>query len=295
MTRAERIASGSILLGSAVLGLKGAAWWVTGSAALYSDALESIVNVAASLLALGAVRLAAKPADANHTYGHDKAEFFAAVIEGVLIVLAALSIFQHAWVTFRNLRPLDSPLEGIGLNIAATILNFLWSAFLLHSGRELRSPALKADGRHLLADVVTSVCVVVGVGLAVTTGFLLIDPALAAAAGVYVLWSGMAMILSSVGGLMDAIPEREVVSRIRELVGRSAEGAIEAHDLRMRQAGRTTFLEFHLVVPGQMTVAESHAICDRIEAALKREMEHLSVTIHVEPEEKAKQHGVLVL
>lgn len=278
-----------------MLGLKGAAWWVTGSAALYSDALESIVNVAASLLALGAVRLAAKPADANHTYGHDKAEFFAAVIEGVLIVLAALSIFQHAWVTFRNLRPLDSPLEGIGLNIAATILNFLWSAFLLHSGRELRSPALKADGRHLLADVVTSVCVVVGVGLAVTTGFLLIDPALAAAAGVYVLWSGMAMILSSVGGLMDAIPEREVVSRIRELVGRSAEGAIEAHDLRMRQAGRTTFLEFHLVVPGQMTVAESHAICDRIEAALKREMEHLSVTIHVEPEEKAKQHGVLVL
>jgi cation diffusion facilitator family transporter len=295
VTRAERIAGGSILLGFAVLGLKGAAWWVTGSAALYSDALESIVNVAASMLALGAVRLAAKPADANHTYGHDKAEFFAAVIEGVLIVLAALSIFQHAWVTFGNLRPLGSPLEGIALNIAATILNFLWSAFLLHNGRRLRSPALIADGRHLLADVVTSVCVVVGVGLAVTTGFLLIDPALAAVAGVYVLWSGMAMILSSVGGLMDAIPEPEVVSQIREVVGRSAEGAIEAHDLRIRQAGRTTFLEFHLVVPGQMTVAESHAICDRIEAALKHKMEHLSVTIHVEPEEKAKQHGILVL
>jgi divalent metal cation (Fe/Co/Zn/Cd) transporter len=112
---------------------------------------------------------------------------------------------------------------------------------------------------------------------------------------VYVLWSGMAMILSSVGGLMDAIPEPEVVSQIREVVGRSAEGAIEAHDLRIRQAGRTTFLEFHLVVPGQMTVAESHAICDRIEAALKHKMEHLSVTIHVEPEEKAKQHGILVL
>jgi cation diffusion facilitator family transporter len=282
-------------LGCAVLGLKGVAWWITGSAALYSDALESIVNVAASLLALGAVRLAAKPADANHPYGHDKAEFFAAVIEGVLIVLAALSIFQHAWVTFQNLRPLGSPLEGIAFNVAATILNFLWSAFLLHNGRQIRSPALIADARHLLADVVTSVCVVIGVGLAVATGFLLIDPALAAAAGVYVLWSGMAMILSSVGGLMDAIPEREVVSRIRELVAESAEGAIEAHDLRMRQAGRTTFLEFHLVVPGQMTVAESHAICDRIEAVLKREMEHLSVTIHVEPEEKAKQHGVLVL
>lgn len=295
MTRAERIAGGSILLGCAVLGLKGVAWWITGSAALYSDALESIVNVAASVLALGAVRLAAKPADANHPYGHDKAEFFAAVIEGVLIVLAALSIFQHAWVTFQNLRPLESPLEGIAFNIAATILNFLWSAFLLHNGRQIRSPALIADARHLLADVVTSICVVIGVGLAVTTGFLLIDPALAAAAGVYVLWSGMAMILSSVGGLMDAVPEPDVVNRIREVVGRSAEGAIEAHDLRMRQAGRTTFLEFHLVVPGQMTVAESHAICDRIEAALKHEMEHLFITIHVEPEEKAKQHGVPVL
>jgi cation diffusion facilitator family transporter len=295
LSRAERIAAGSIVIGCLVLAMKAAAWWITGSAALYSDALESIVNVAASLIALAALRFAAIPPDANHPYGHDKVEFFAAVIEGTLIVIAALSIFQHAWDTWRNLRPIMQPAEGLGLNGIATVLNGAWSALLIRTGKRLRSPALLADGRHLLADVVTSVGVAIGVGLVALTGYLVLDPILAAATGVYVLWSGMAMIWMSVGGLMDAAPEASVVNRIRELVGESAAGAIEAHDLRMRHAGKLTFLEFHLVVPGSMTVAESHAICDRIEEALRAEMNHLVITIHVEPEEKAKQHGVPVL
>ena len=128
-----------------------------------------------------------------------------------------------------------------------------------------------------------------------TTGYLTLDPLLAAATGVYVLWSGLRMISASVSGLMDAAPEPEVIDRIRELVGNSAAGAIEAHDLRTRHAGRLTFLEFHLVVPGSMTVAAAHEICDRIEDTLQAEMAHLRVTIHVEPEEKAKQCGVPVL
>ena len=295
MARGERIAIGSIGIGCVVLGLKGAAWWVTGSVALYSDALESTVNVAASLLALGALHFAAMPADANHPYGHDKVEFFAAVIEGVLIVIAALSIFAQAWNTWWSPHLLDMPAAGIGLNAVATVLNAIWSFVLVRSGRRLRSPVLGADGRHLRADVVTSVGIALGLALAVVTGRLVLDPLLAAATGVYVLWSGMAMISSSVGGLMDAAPEPGVVNRIRELVAESAVGALEAHDLRTRHAGRLTFLEFHLVVPGTMTVAESHAICDRIEETLQREMEQLVVTIHVEPPEKAKQHGVPVL
>lgn len=295
MTRAERLAAGSIVLGCLVLGLKAAAWWLTRSAALYSDALESTVNVAASLIALAALRFAARPADANHPYGHAKAEFFAAVIEGVLIVVAALSIFEHAALAYLTPRPLGPLPTGMALNGAATVLNAGWSAWLLRAGRSLRSPALSADGRHLLSDVVTSVGVLAGLGLVALTGFGVLDPALAAATGVYVLWSGMATISTSVGGLMDAAPEPAVVRRIRELVAENAAGAIEAHDLRTRHAGRLTFLEFHLVVPGAMTVAESHAICDRIEAALKREMDHLMITIHVEPEAKAKQHGVPVV
>jgi cation diffusion facilitator family transporter len=295
MTRAERFAAGSVALGALVLGLKTAAWWLTGSAALYSDALESTVNVAGSAAALIALRLAAKPADANHPYGHDKAEFFAAVIEGVMIVVAALLIFSHAYETWRAPAPIDAPWLGLGLTAFATAINGAWSVTLQRAARRLRSPALAADGRHLLGDVVTSVGLIVGVAVAVTTGRLVLDPALAAATGVYVLWSGTLVIRSSVGGLMDEAPEPAVLDRVRELVATHAEGALEAHDLRMRQAGRLTFLQFHLVVPGSMTVADSHAICDRIEEALTAAMPHLVVTIHVEPEAKAKAHGVPVL
>jgi len=291
----ERIAIGSIGVGCLVLALKAAAWWVTGSVALYSDALESTLHVATGLLVLGALRFAARPADANHPFGHSKVEFFAAVIEGVLIVIAALSIFDQAWLTWWHPRKLDMPVEGIGLSAVATVLNGGWALVLLRTGRRLRSPALHADGRHLLADVVTSVAIAIGVVLAVLTGYLPLDPMIAGVAGIYVLWSGMRMISGSVGGLMDAAPEPAVLSRIRNLVADSATGALEAHDLRTRQAGRVTFLDFHLVVPADMTVAESHAICDRIEEALRAEMPHMAVTIHVEPPEKAKQHGVPVL
>jgi cation diffusion facilitator family transporter len=293
--RGERFALGSLAAGCLVLALKAVAWWVTGSAALYSDALESTVNVAASLVAWVALRFAARPADANHPYGHEKAEFFAAVIEGVLIVVAALLIFEEAWQSWQRPRMLDVPFLGLALNAAATAINAVWSAVLLRVGRQLRSPALHADGRHLLADVVTSVGIAAGVILVVTTGLLVLDPCLAAATGIYVLWSGMIMISSSVSGLMDAAPEPAVVNRIKELVANSAAGAIEAHDLRTRHAGRLTFLEFHLVVPGAMSVAAAHSICDRIEDTLKAEMGHIMITIHVEPEEKAKRGGVPVL
>jgi len=295
MTSAERYALGSLCAGCLVLGLKGAAWWLTGSAAFYSDALESTVNVAASVIAWGALRFAARPADANHPYGHDKAEFFAAVIEGVLIVVAALLIFEEAWQSWWHPHVLEAPTRGIAVNAAATVINGIWSAMLVAAGRRLRSPALQADGRHLLADVVASAGIAAGVGLAVFTGQYVLDPLLAAATGVYVLWSAIRMISLSVGGLMDQAPEPAIVNRIKELVASSAAGAIEAHDLRTRHAGRLTFLEFHLVVPGSMTVAAAHAICDRIENTLKAEMGHLMITIHVEPEEKAKQAGVPVL
>lgn len=295
MRQTERIAVGSIALGLLVFALKAAAWWVTGSAALYSDAAESVVNVAASLVALLALRFAARPPDANHPYGHDKAEFFAAVIEGVLIVVAALVILQHSWDVWRHPAPIDAPLHGMALNALSTVFNLGWGLLLLRRGRTLRSPALAADGRHLMGDVVTSIGVLAGLALAIATGLRWLDPLLGGLTAVYILVSGSRVILESVGGLMDAAPAAEIVARIRTLVGEHAEGAIEAHDLRMRHAGRLTFLEFHLVVPAMMRVAEAHEICDRIESALKSEMDGLMITIHVEPEGKAKHHGVLVL
>nr|WP_294531170.1 cation diffusion facilitator family transporter [uncultured Rhodopila sp.] len=294
MMNGERFALGSLAAGCLVLGLKGAAWWLTGSAALYSDALESTVNVAASLVAWLAISFAARPADDNHPYGHDKAEFFAAVVEGLMIVVAAGLIFSEAWQAWQHPRPIGMPFEGIGLNALATLINAGWSAVLLSAGRRLRSIALEADGRHLLADVVTSAGIAAGMILAVSTGRLILDPLLAGATGLYVLWSGVRMISTSVSGLMDTAPEPAVMQRIKELVAASASGAIEAHDLRTRHAGKLTFLDFHLVVPGSMTVAAAHSICDRIESTLKAEMGHLMITIHVEPEEKAKRCGIQV-
>jgi cation diffusion facilitator family transporter len=254
-----------------------------------------VVNVAAALLALFALRLSAVPADANHPYGHHKVEFLSAVIEGVLIVLAALEILRHARLAYLHPTPIETPLYGMLLNGLATLLNLGWALVLLRTGRRVRSPALTGDGRHLMSDVVTSSGVLTGVGLVVITGVPWLDPLLAALTAFYILGAGTYLIRESVSGLMDAVPSADIVKRVRDLVAENAAGAIEAHDLRMRHAGPTIFLEFDLVVPGSMTVAEAHDICDRVEAGLKAEMEGMLITIHVEPEGKAKHQGVLVL
>jgi cation diffusion facilitator family transporter len=292
---ALRLAAGSILIGLVVLALKGGGWWLTGSAALYSDALETVVNVVTAAVAYWALRVASKPADHDHPYGHDKAEFFSAVVEAVLIILAAGSILHHVWLNFRLGHMLDAPLRGMALNFAATLINGGWAWFLSTQGRRLRSPALLADARHLGTDVVTSTGIIIGLALALLTGMLWLDSALAVVTAAYILWTGLRMLRQSLSGLMDAAPDDETLERIRRTVSLHADGALEAHDLRTRQAGRLTFLQFHLVVPSAMRVDEAHDICDRIEEALKREMEGLVVTIHVEPERKAKHTGVVVL
>lgn len=294
MTQAARLAAGSIGLGLAVMALKGAAWQVTGSAALFSDAAESLVNVAAAGVAYLALRFAARPADENHPYGHDKAEFFAAGFEGMMIMLAALLILHHAWDVYLAPVPLTAPFWGMALNAVSTVINGAWARVLFTRGKSLRSAALTADARHLASDVVTSIGLLAGVGLVVATGLPWLDPLLAAATAVYILFSGMRVIGTSVGGLMDTAPSAEVMAQVHQLVGTHAQGALEAHDLRMRHAGRLSFLEFHLVVPAQMTVADAHEICDRIEAVLKQAVPGLMITIHVEPEGKAKHQGVIL-
>ena len=289
------LATGSIAVALGVLVLKAAAWWVTGSVALYSDALESLVNVATAVTALAAIRFGAMPADANHPYGHHKAEYFSVVLEGVLIVIAAVSIASQAWAGFLHPRPLEQPAAGLALNALATVLNGGWSFVLIGQGRRVRSPALVADGVHLSADVITSVGVVVGLVLAVATGWLVLDSLIAAAVTVVILWQGWRLIRSSIGGLMDEAVDDQTLARIRTAISTNAAGAIEAHDLRTRRAGRMTFIEFHLVVPGSTPVSVSHDICDRIERALRIEVADALITIHVEPEEKAKHTGVVIV
>lgn len=295
MSRAISLAAGSVGVALAVLGLKAAAWWLTGSVALLADALESIVNVAAAIAALLAIRLSAAPPDANHPYGHAKAEYFSAVLEGALIIVAALLILHQSWQAWQAPHVPNLPATGLAISSVATAINGGWSWLLFRAGRRLRSPALVADARHLLSDVITSAGVVLGVGAVALTGILWLDPLLAALTAVNILFSGWQLMRESLGGLMDEAVEPQLLGRIRNLVSQEAAGAIEAHDLRTRHSGSTTFVEFHLVVPGEMRVAEAHEICDRIEAALKAMLGSTVITIHVEPEMKAKHQGVLVL
>jgi cation diffusion facilitator family transporter len=285
----------SIAVAVLVLGLKYLAYWVTGSVALYSDALESIVNLITALVALYAIHVSAQPADRRHQFGHHKAEYFSAVLEGVLIVVASLLILREAYEGFVRPRALAEPTQGIIINGLATALNACWSWFLLTWGRRQRSPALVGDGWHLLTDVATSIGVVIGLALAHVTGWQLLDPALAALVALNILWAGWRLVRQSVSGLMDEAVNAEVGRSIRRVISDNAVGAIEAHDVKTRTAGRVTFIEFHLVVPGDMTVASSHVICDRLEEALTNAVPGAQVLIHVEPEEEAKQQGVRVV
>jgi cation diffusion facilitator family transporter len=295
MSRTTKAAWGSLAVALAALGLKLGAWWVTGSVALYSDALETIINVVAACTALVALRISAVPADADHPYGHQKAEYFSAVFEGVMVLAAAAAILHEVYGAWAHPASPDAPLLGMAINGAASVLNGVWAAYLIRSGRAWRSPAILASGKHVMTDVWTSAGVLAGFALVPVTGWLWLDPALAGIVALNIIWAGLGMVRESVGALMDRAVDPEVLGGIRRIISGTAEGAIEAHDLRTRTAGHVTFIEFHLVVPARMAVEDAHGICDRLEEALREEVGEAVITVHVEPEGKAKHSGVLVL
>ncbi|MBU6418881.1 MAG: cation diffusion facilitator family transporter [Proteobacteria bacterium] len=293
-----KIAGASIAVGCLVLGCKMLAAAVSGSTALFSDALESVVNVISSGMALYALYIGAKPADATHQYGHAKAELISAIATGAMILIAALAIFQRAVFELLDPRPLMPLVGGLGLGLflngLAGVVNLGWALHLKWVARRELSPALAADAQHLISDVLTTLGIVVALLGAGLLNWPILDPLVALAIAGQITMMGGRTVLASISGLLDEAPPPEVTARVGELVRDHASGAIEAHDFRMRQAGVSSFLEFHLVVPGAMSVDAAHVICDRIEAALKQEQPGLIVTIHVEPEAKAKHEGVLV-
>ncbi len=295
MTVLSRYAIASLGIALLVLALKGAAYWATGSIALLSDALESIINVVVAGAAIFAISVSVKPPDANHPFGHYKAEYFSAVLEGTLIIVAAFAIFREAYLHVLQPKLLEAPGFGIAISITASAINAVWSWQLVRVGKRERSPALIADGQHLLADVVSSTGAVIGLIAAVLTGWHSLDAITAAGVGLYILLSGWRLLKESVGGLMDQAVEPTTLTLIRDCISKEANGAIEAHDLQTRHAGPVTFIQFHLVVPAQMTVTEAHDICDRIENKLRDRVPGAHVTIHVEPENKAKHAGIIVL
>lgn len=298
MDRISRLAAINIAVAASVMGIKYLAYAVSGSVAIYSDALESIVNVVTAIAALVAVHISSKPADKDHPFGHHKAEFFAAIFEGAMIIVAALAILTKAYSALREGVTLSDPGMGIAINAVAALMNAGWAYVLINRGKLWRSAALVADGRHLTTDVVTSIGVLLGLGLALLTGWHVLDPLLAAIVALNILWTGHKITLQSMSSLMDQAASPGIETRIRKIIEANGEGAAQAHDIRTRQAGRALFIEFHLVVHGKMTVESAHAICDRLEDAIEAEIEGSEVVIHVEPEYKAKppaQTGVVRL
>jgi cation diffusion facilitator family transporter len=286
--RLPRLMALSILAAVVNLVLKGTAYHITGSVGLLADAGESVVNLVAALAALLTVLYAARPADESHTYGHEKIEYFSSGLEGMLILVAACGI---AWYAVRRLfvpQELESLDVGSGFTVLATLINLFVARLLLRGARQAHSIVAEADGRHLMADVYTSVGVLVGIGLVWLTKMAWIDTAVALVVAAHISWTGFDLIRRSFDGLMDhALPEGEQ-AKVRAAIEGLLEPGMDYHALRTRRAGTRRFADFHLLVPGVYTVRRAHELTERIEAAVRAALPEMEVTVHVEPiEERA--------
>lgn len=273
----------SIVTSVVVIALKVIAWRVSGSVGLLSDAAESVVNVVAAVGAFVALRVAARPADTDHNFGHTKAEYFSAVFEGAMIVVAAAFIIVAALERLRNPRELESVGLGLAISVFATVINGIVGVILIRAGRRHRSMTLEADGKHLMTDVATTAGVVVGVILVAVTGWLPLDSLIAIAVAVNILVVGGSLVWRSGVGLMDAALPAADRARIDEVLDRYRAEGIDFHDIRSRAAGHERFLQMHMLVPGDWSVQRAHDVTEQVEDDLRASLAHLNVTTHVEP------------
>jgi cation diffusion facilitator family transporter len=273
----------SVLAALATIALKGAAWWLTGSVGLLSDAMESLVNLAAAIVALGMLRLAARPPDLEHAYGYSKAEYFASGFEGGLIFLAAAAIMWTALQRLLVPAPLEALGIGLALSVAASGVNLGVGLALIRAGRRHNSIALEADGKHLMTDVWTSAGVVVGLVAVLATGWSWLDPLIAIGVAFNILWTGYRLLKRSALGLMDqALPESQRAAIGAVLERYQAQG-LQFHALRTRQAAGRGFVSVHVLVPGVWTVQRGHDLLEELERELRAAAPSISVFTHLEP------------
>ncbi len=271
-------------IGAAVLtiGLKTAAYLLTGSVGLLSDALESVVNLVGAIMALAMLTIAARPADEDHTYGHGKAEYFSSGVEGTLIVIAAISIVITAIPRLISPRPLEQIGLGLGVSIVASLVNLVVALILLKAAKRFNSITLEADAQHLLTDVWTSVGVLVGVGLVALSGWERLDPIVAFLVAANIIWSGARIIRISALGLMDTALSIEELAKLQTVLEPYTHSGIEYHALRTRQSGSRQFVSFHVLVPGKWTVQRGHRLLESIEADVRHAMPNATVFTHLE-------------
>lgn len=279
----------SIAAAIATITLKTVAYLLTGSVGLLSDAAESVVNLVAAVVAMAALRWALKPADEEHAYGHQKAEYFSAGVEGTLVLVAAVTIGVTASGRLLDPQPIDSVGLGLAVSAFASLINLWVGLLLLRAGKQERSIVVEADGRHLITDVWTSAGVIAGVAAVALTGWEILDPLIAIAVAVNIVVAGLTLVKRSVGGLMDRALDARDVAQIHEVLASFREpGTVDFHALRTRQAGSRAFVSVHVLVPGAWTVQRGHDLVERVEDDLRARLPHATVFTHLEPVEDPK-------
>ncbi|MFN8537474.1 MAG: cation diffusion facilitator family transporter [Thermomicrobiales bacterium] len=265
------------------IGLKAGAYALTGSVGLLSDALESIVNLVAAIVALIALTVAHQEPDDEHAYGHEKAEYFASGIEGGLILLAAASIAYAAIDRLVHPQPIEQLGVGLAVSVLASLINLGVAVRLRRAGREYRSITLEADAKHLMTDVWTSVGVIVGVAAVAMTRWERLDPVIALLVAANIVWSGVQLVRRSALGLLDTALPAEERARIDAVIERYATSGVQFHALRTREAGSRRFMSVHVLVPGEWTVQDGHVLLEKIEREIRGEVPGLTVFTHLEP------------
>ena len=265
--------------------LKLCAWRLTGSIGLLSDALESVVNLAAAFVALGSLAVAARPADDEHAFGHSKAEYFAAGTEGALILVAAVAIGWSAVERFFSPHALSAPVAGLAISAVASCVNFAVARVLLRVGRKRNSIALEADAKHLLTDVWTSVAVIPAVALVALTGWLWLDPLIGLLVALHIVVTGVGLVRESMLGLMDTGLPAPQIEIIRATLAKYAEEGVQYHALLTRRAAARQFMSVHLLMPGTWTITRGHDVAERIECELRKIIPGLIVLTHLEPDD----------
>jgi cation diffusion facilitator family transporter len=273
----------SIAAAIATITLKAGAYWLTGSVGLLSDALESVINLAAAIMALAMLTIAARPPDESHVHGHGKAEYFSSTVEGVLIFVAAGGIMYTAIERLFNPRPLEQLGLGLAVSLAAALINLAVSRILLSAGKLHRSITLEADAHHLMTDVWTSVAVLGGVGAVWLTGWMWLDAVVAIGVACNITWTAYQLIRRSVEGLMDAsLPDAEL-NQIEAVLDQYRRQGIQFHALLTRQGASRRFISLHVLVQGEMTVHDAHHVAEDIEADIRRAVPDSVVITHLEP------------
>ena len=279
LTRFAWLSIGAALL---TIGLKSAAYLITGSVGLLSDAVESLVNLLGGIMALAMLTIAARPADEEHAYGHGKAEYFSSGLEGGLILVAAISIAVAATLRLISPQPLHELGVGLAVSIAASVVNLVVALLILRAGRKHNSITLEANAKHLLTDVWTSVGVVTGIGLVVVTGWQWLDPVVALLVAANITRTAVGIMRRSVGGLMDAAISPKDLEAVRKIFLAYEANGVKFHALRTRQAGARRFISVHVLVPGDWTVHRGHELLEQIEADIRRAVADSTIFTHLE-------------